>query len=225
MATLKAGQVGIFNGKIGTVVVSKWKQLLVGRGAPGKRTKPGTATQMDQQSRFALITNFIAIIGNVIKIGYKDKAVGNYSAHNMAVRYHLANAVTGVFPDYEIDYPKVVVSSPSTIRDIDAPLNPELVEGEGNSLILNWEVLDRGFEAEEKAVRDTDMMAILAYDVTNQRVYFFRNLAQRSSLTHTFISRSIFQNKVLAAYVFFISADGKTVSKSEYTGMIDFIVG
>ena len=225
MATLKAGQVGIFNGKIGTVVVSKWKQLLVGRGAPGKRTKAGTATQMDQQARFALVTNFIAIIGNCIKIGYKDKAVGNYSPHNIAVRDHLANAVTGVYPNYEIDYPKVVVSSPPPLRPIDGPQNPELVAGEGNSLILNWEEQDYVESAEEKAIRDTDMMAILAYDVNNQRVYFFRNLAQRSSLTHTFISRSIFQNRVYAAYVFFISADGKVVSKSEYAGMIDFIVG
>jgi len=225
MATLKTGQVGTFNGKIGTVVISKWKELLVGRGAPGKRTKAGTATQMDQQSRFALVTKFIAIIGNVIKIGYKNAATGNHSPHNLAVRYHLANAVAGVYPDYEIDYTKVVVTSPPTLRQIDGPQNPELVTDDENNLILNWEVTDTGETAEEKAVRGTDMMAILAYDVTNQRVYFFRNLAQRSSLTHTFISRSIFQNKVLAAYVFFISADGKTVSPSEHAGMIDFIVG
>jgi len=225
MATLTTGQVGLFNGKIGTVIISKWKQLIVGRGVSGKRTKKATLTQLDQQVRFALVTNFIAAIGNCIKIGYKTKAAGNFSPHNVAVRYHLAEAVTGVYPDYEIDYPKVVVSVGTVLRAIERPLNPELVAGEGNTLVLNWEAEPAAVEHDPGESKDTDMMAVLAYDVNNDRVYFFRNLAPRGNQTHTFISRSIFQNKVLAAYVFFISADGKSVSTSEYAGMIDFIVG
>ena len=46
MATVKSGKVGVFNGKVGDVVIYKRDGILLGRDIPSKSTKPATLAQL-----------------------------------------------------------------------------------------------------------------------------------------------------------------------------------
>lgn len=46
MAILQQGSLGVFTGKIGALVIAKWKSKYVGRGAPKKSSKEATVLQL-----------------------------------------------------------------------------------------------------------------------------------------------------------------------------------
>ena len=103
MGTFKPGPMGVVKGLIDTIVASKWKDTFVVKGRPSKSNKPATLQQADQRIRFALVTTLQKRIGSTISVGYQD-AGKNLTPMNAASRYHLANAVIGIYPDYLFDF-------------------------------------------------------------------------------------------------------------------------
>lgn len=52
------------------------------------------------------------------------------SPYNAATSYHLGNALMGIFPDYEIDYSKVMVSQ----GKLPGALNPKAVSSSATEI-------------------------------------------------------------------------------------------
>ena len=109
MGIIRQGILGGFVNKTGSVVGSYWRTLDVIRGLPRKTGKQPTQKQKDQQLRFALITGFLSWFSGLIHTGFSSVAKVT-TPMNVAVRYHLLEAITGVFPNYSIDYAKVKFS-------------------------------------------------------------------------------------------------------------------
>lgn len=216
MAILKPGQVGDFKGKIGQVVVSKWRQLTVGRSTPKKSSKKATEEQLNQQSKFGLVTSFIGRIGKTIALGYQNSA-GNLTPYNVAVKDHIKNAVTGEYPNFMIDYSKVVLSSPKAQNEIDAAASVEMSAAVDAEVTITWVPKKQVFI---ERTMGTDLLLVVFYNVTEDAFMTAYSEGTRSSLTSTFFVPQERATDVIHAWAYFISVNKKFVSKSTYLGLV-----
>jgi hypothetical protein len=109
MGTIKKGILGGFSGKVGTVVGASWKGIAYMRSLPLKVRNPRTEPQRMQRSKFSLSLSLLQPMTAFLRTGWKLYA-HKQSPFNAAMSYTIANAVTGIYPDYDIDPSKVLVS-------------------------------------------------------------------------------------------------------------------
>ena len=74
---------------------------------PGKGTP--TQAQVDQQLKFGVAVKFIAAKRNLLETGFKNFAV-EMTGTNSALSHTVMNAITGVSPNFSIDYSKVLLT-------------------------------------------------------------------------------------------------------------------
>ena len=131
MATLRKGILGGFSGKVGGVVGSTWKGKQVLRSLPAPRKTGPSPAQLEQQARFTLLVSFIRPVTPILNKAF-EKSNLNMSAFNKALSNN-QDAVTGNYPDFKIDYTKVILCK-GYIRNGDVI---ELVAGSEGKLILS----------------------------------------------------------------------------------------
>lgn len=219
MAILETGQVGTFKGKIGQVVVSGWRGLLVGKKTPTKSGKPGSEDQIDQRSKFGLVTHFFRGMGEIIKLGYQSYKTG-MTPMNAAVKYHLDNAVTGAYPNYALDYSKVLLSDANVIGEIDGGFAPAAVAAAGSIVKVEWQMRSN---ITNDATSPDDRLSIIIYSVTKQRFVVYKRVVPRSALKYNVELPLFFNGDTCHGYMFFNSPKGKDVSRSEYLGQFKVI--
>lgn len=155
MGTIEKGYLGGFKGILGTAVGSKWKgKSVVKSRPPRKRTKPSTQPQLEQQAKFALIIAFLKPIRTLLNLTYKKSAAADMSGHNMAFSKN-KDAVAGVFPDFAIDYAKVLLSEGSLLN-ADAPAAASTAAGK---LVFTW---TDNSDGENELI--SDMVFVAAYN-------------------------------------------------------------
>lgn len=214
MALIKSGQVGKFNGKIDNVVISAWKGLLVGRSVPSKSNKPATVTQLEQRAKFGLVTGFLSKIGDTVKLGYQNSG-GNMTPYNVAARYHLDNAVTGVYPAYALNYSKIQLND-GIGKVLDSPSGLAHTPVVNNRSTITWEAI----ELVRADSLPTDQLRVVLYNATANFFLIHPAAAQRSLLTASVRLPIEEEDDVIHAWVMFVSADGKRTSRSKYLGII-----
>jgi len=102
---------GMYQGRIGSLsyYVRNGRQL-VRRCGWKVSTQPSDA-QLASRMRLALVVDLLRPLLSVVNVGFAPKALGTgKTAYNLASGYHLKNAVSGVYPMFEIDYSKVKIS-------------------------------------------------------------------------------------------------------------------
>ena len=216
MGTYKPGAIGVVNGGIDTIVASKWKDTHVIKGKPSKSNKPATLTQAQQRLKFKVVTTFLKRIFNVVAVGYQNPGK-NLTAMNVATRYHLDSAVTGVYPDYQIDLPKVQLTMPSDTPD--SGWNVKVTSAAGGLITLSWE--DNVFPT--PGTLPTDRMGTLLYDVEKDRFINVGESAARSALTNVIEMPEAYAGDTLHIWVYFVSADRKSVSTTDYLGTVKIL--
>src|SRR5690606_6978820 len=78
---------------------------------PSSSEKAPTQRQREQRARFGLVARFLQPIRVLLDLGFADKTRGkSVTGYNVAIGYTLRNAVTGTFPDYSVDYTRLLIS-------------------------------------------------------------------------------------------------------------------
>lgn len=210
-------------GKSETGVFSDWSggiDNLVGavvhgeqqiRKKPAKSSKPPVQSQIDQRIKFAIVAAFVKSLAPVIQIGYQS--FNKNSPRNAAVSYHLKNAITGVSPDFAFDYTAAVLSKGGLPKGMEM----ELTELPDRGLKLSWTQAN-SLTQNDKLVRGTDLVYAVFYSVEEKMYLVIEGSATRASLEANTIIPRMFKGNTLHSYVFFVSADGKLVSDSQYLG-------
>lgn len=158
MGIIRNGILGGFRKKVGSITGAFWRDLNVIKALPKISNKPPTQTQLEHRAKFSLVTSFLSNLSELIDGAYKHS--GSKSSMNEAVAYHMKNAITGVAPNFALDYTKVRFSSgklaiPSTFSvDVTAP----------GKVDFNWSL-----EADSKYRDATDMINVLAYNPTKDQ--------------------------------------------------------
>lgn len=208
MARFSKGILGGFSGKVGTVVGGNWKGIdyMRSKGARRRNANP-TDRQLAQQLRFGVGIRFLQSMGAFLALSFRDFAVQK-TGNNAALSYTLKNAITGVFPNFAISFPDVLVSR----GDLPNVLGPTASMGAASQLSYAW--------TDNTGVgiaKETDKAMLLAYCPELGQAIYTTGSAGRSALTDS-LNLAQFAGRQVHTYIGFISEDQQNVATSIYTG-------
>lgn len=213
MGKLSRGFLGGFQGQLGTAYGCFWRLMDLIKAMPRKSNKPPTPKQLNVQLRWALITDFLSWLAPVIKVGYQNKP-SNQSAMNAAVSYNVKNAVTGVAPNYMIDFTKLQLSE-GVLEEASGYTVSTAI---GSKLEISWLASAAG------AVNSyvTDKVSIVVYNLDKHKFVMLKDVATRDDLEFTVQLPLDYAGDTVHCYLTMTREDDKMVSVSQYAG--NFII-
>ena len=133
MATFEKGILGGFSGKVGNVVVVRWRGLNIMRSLPQRGSYVPTPEQLEQRLKFSLVMAFLTPLKPIVGTFFGKKQ-GDKSVFNLATSYHLREALLPDGDGFVINYPKVLISK----GDLRGMENPAVATAPGQLLNLSW---------------------------------------------------------------------------------------
>ena len=209
MGTIKKGILGGFSGKVGTVVGASWKGIAYMRSLPLKVRNPRTQPQRMQRSKFALSLALLQPMTAFLRTGWKLYA-HKQSPFNAAMSYTIANAITGAYPDYDIDPSKVLVS-----RGALPTATNTFVSFDDGKVEFQWE--DNSGVNSAKA---TDKALIAILNLAKGEAITDNAGAERQDCVQKVAVPAEWSGDSVETYMGFISEDGKEVANSVYLGSV-----
>jgi len=209
MARFSKGILGSFRGTIGTVVGSTWRGISYMRSKPGKRKGMSSKKQLDQQARFALMAKCLQSMKEVIHKGFSLHAK-HESPINSALSYNLKNAVTGGKGDALIHYELLLISR----GDLPNASTATATASTAGKIHFSW--LNNAGSGKAAA---TDQAMLVAYCASTHETAYTLTGGLRSALQGE-LTLSSFTGKKVDTWISFISANGKDISMSSYTGQV-----
>lgn len=176
MGIINGGILGGFKNKTGAVVGVFWRKLNVIRGMPRPSSKPATTLQTAHRTKFALVTGFLSYLSEFIDAAYNDSS-GSSSGMNQAVKYHIKEAVTGVAPNYTMNYTKLRFS----MGKLNTPLIYDAVPAATAKIDFSWS--DDGADGRFKDA--TDKINVMVYNPVKERFVTLRAATSRSALAYS----------------------------------------
>lgn len=207
MGTIKKGILGGFSGKVGSVVGGTWNGITYMRSLPSTVKNPRTEKQLSQRSKFALTVQFLKPIHPYLRVGFKGFA-GGQTAFNAAMSYHLSNAISGEYPNYELDFTKALVSCGSLVTAENVQVS--LVDGR---VTFTWN--DNSGIA--NALADDRAMPLVFNSTRNEAVYNRAGDARAVGSTLLNLPAHWIGDEI-QLYLGFVSDDGMSVANSVYLG-------
>jgi hypothetical protein len=209
MGTYVNGANGNFSGKVGSMIGSKWRSVSYIKGLTTPSTKPATTLQLAQRSRMALAVSFLRPIKDVLNLGMLDGKQTELSGYNLAVRKLLNNGITGDYPDFAIDYSKVVLSAGALNLVNDAKM--ALLDG---VLTVSWNSLVNKFNS-----FDDDELVVLLYNSTKEFFMIFDEVRRSATTLAPEIGGAAVGDEI-HGWVFACKRDFTDVSKTQYLGKV-----
>ena len=209
MAKLVNGILGGIRGKVGPVVGAKWKNIEYVRAAATPSNKPPTEKQLAQQARFKFMHSFIRPFQQYYTAGFRNEATRMTEA-NIAFSLNYKSALRGSYPDFEINFSKLVMSK-GHLPDL---FQPALKFISAATLELTWENIAEPITAYD------DQVTLVLYDPELQTTDGFVGGVNRSVERCTFDINPRLVGQSLEAYAFVSSNNGKRVSGTQYLGRL-----
>ena len=209
MGTFLKGILGGFSGKVGNVVGACIRGIDYMRSLPRKSTKPPTEAQLKQRTTFGLVVAFLRPITALINVGYQSYK-GKETPMNAATSYHVEKAVTGVYPNLSIDYPKVVISKGTLLQVASAEIDTTAGTSE---IEFSWRN-----NAAVDSPNLTDKATFMVYSDTLNEYIVLTGAAPRSAGTYALAVPPYMVGLEVYCWMSFVRADGKQTSDSRYVG-------
>ena len=210
MATNEQGILGGFSGRVGTVVGGNWNGIDFMRGTPAHITNPRTTAQQDQRVRMGIIINFLSPLKAFLRIGFKKHAI-KMSAFNAATSYNLAHAIRGRYPNYLVDYSKVMVSQGKHT----GALNPEINSSTNGQIEFTW----KDNSSANGALRD-DKAVLVVYNPEKKLAITSLAGNSREDGSQVITLPVNFAGDEVQCYIAFQNANQTVISDSGFAGSI-----
>ena len=210
MATYKKGILGAFSGSVGPVVGSSYRGKKVMRSKPEKTTKPPTAAQLLQRAKFAAAMQFLNPVKELLNT-YYGTPEGSKSRYNLAVSYHLTEALFVADDAWEIRYEQVMYAKGSLLPAD----NLQCVSGGMNSLQLTW-----NNNATQAGCKPTDQLMVVVFEPEAKEYAFFMKAATRAEAQVSLSLSPQWSGKDVHVYGFMAAENGKGNSGSLYLGKV-----
>ena len=209
MGKIKKGILGGFSGKVGTVVGANWKSISYMRSLPQKVKNPRTEAQRKQRSKFILVLGVLQSMNDLLRTGWK-LYTQKQSAINAAMSYTLKNAITGTYPDYKIDFAKMLISRGSL-----TPAANGLATAAGCNVSISWDN-----NSNVGSAKPTDKALIVVLNPTKGETITVTAGEKRSTTggQGTVFLPTNWTGDEVHSYLGFISEDGREVANSVYLG-------
>lgn len=210
MAKFVNGILGGFSGKVGTVVGACWNGIDYMRGLAASITNPRTPAQLEQRAKFSLIIAFLRPLTSFLRFGFRSAAL-KMSAFNAAMAYNVKNAVTGIYPTFLVDYPKVLLAK----GPLAGVLNPHPTSVTPGQLTITWDN-----NSEEAYAMDDDRLYVVVIDPLLQKAVSLVSDATRLSGTETITLPDAWTGHEVECYAGFTNAGESLLSDSYYAGKV-----
>lgn len=169
MTKIRKGILGGVSGKIGNVIGGNWKGIDYLRSVPANVTNSNSPLQMAQRLKFAAVLRFVKPLKEVFRFGFSAYAV-KMTAYNAGFAYNYANALSGDYPDYEIDYSRALLTKGS----LPGVFNSEITAQPGAKLKITWH--DNTGEVNAQI---TDFLFLVVYNPSKGQAIIRLNVATR----------------------------------------------
>ena len=210
MGTIKQGILGGFSGKVGNIVGASWRGIDYIRSMPASVHNPRTEAQMTQRNRFSLVAKMLKAFIPIIRVGFASSVGTGKSAFSVAMSYNVRNAVIGLYPDFEINFPLVKLTSGELYGAGNASATSS-----GGSLDFVW---DSDLLNNAAA---TDKVILMAYNhMLNESAYDV-DAATRADGSGSLAVPPTWDGEQVDTYLALYSADGKLISNSVHTGRVE----
>ncbi len=217
MAVFKKGINGAFSGTIGSTVGASWRHINYMRSLPKPSKKPATSQQLAQRAKFALAVSFLQPMKWILNLGFNDKQRGRSTGYNRGLQLFITEAISGDYPDYEIDYAKVAVSQ----GNMEKLVGLRMTSDAPHTLSLAW--VDHSEEPvdpnEVKGAYDDDRLFVLLYNI-NEQVFTTNRSAIRQNEGLQLELPAVFAGHEFHAWVFVRHREGMRQSPSQYAGTV-----
>lgn len=211
MAKLKHGIFGPVSGKLGSVVGGVWKGIPYIRRVPKKKkgkNAPRTVAQIANEQKMKFMNQVLVPFQPYINIGFEHLAIEK-TALSAAYSVNFQQAITGVYPNLEVDYTKLCISS----GKLPGLINP-VVRLDGDTVKLNWE------KTEDNRTSFDDQLMLVLYAPALDLADGFFGLAWRRNLQCNFKLNPRMFGQELEVYLSVTSIDRKLISNSVHLGRI-----
>lgn len=210
MAKLGKGILGGISGKVGNVVGGNWKGIDYIRSKPSSVKNPNTEAQQKQRQQFKIVSQFLSQIQPLVVMGY-TKPTKNVSAMNVAMAYHLREAIAGEFPDYVLDTSRIQFS------------DGKLANAHG--VVLDVSVIDTvsvGWQNDGAALNASlnDVAMLLVYNTNKGIATYKANGSLRDNQAIELTIPAEWKGDDVAIYLAFRSETGKLSSNTLFVGQV-----
>jgi len=209
MGTIKQGILGGFSGKVGTVIGGSWKGISYMRSQAQSVKNPRTDGQLSQRSKFALALDFLKPLTDIVRTGFK-LYTNKQTAFNAAMSYTLANAISGDYPDYELNFASTLISRGA----LTSATNGVATSANG-SVTVTW-----GDNTGVGTAKATDKALIAVLNADKGEAVTVSAGEVRSTATQSVSVPADWMGEEVQVYLGFISADAKEVANSIYLGSV-----
>ena len=205
MSEFVSSTFGIISGRHGSAVAMKSKST-------GKNylrlystpSDPKTTKQLAQRAKFGFVNHEMGCMHNLFKITFG----GNQGVHHgISLAF---KAVTGAYPNYSIDFTKLIISSGT----LDVTGNVTAVKTVGTTVKVDWDTTV-GFQSHEE-----DGVNLVFMNELNRVGVLKQNIATRTTGDITVELPAIWANLEIHCWMFFSSPDGSMNSNSQYVGTV-----
>jgi Family of unknown function (DUF6266) len=212
MGKLNPGIPGAFHGAVGPVVGSSWKGIAVIKSKPPRRRRRSTEAQLRQMAKLKLMTPFVRPLTELLNKTY-ECCTFQMSCFNKALSYNMRNAISGDYPDFTVDFPRVALG----VGDLRNPENISAHSDSEGQLSITW--TDNSGEG---SARVTDQAFVAIYCEVLDNWVTGKPGPQRSAGSYT-LDVIAFSGKAVYTYIGFLSADAQFVSTSIYAGLVNIL--
>lgn len=207
MATIKQGALGGFSGKVGPVIGTSWKGKAVIKARALSYNDANTEAQQQIRSKFKMLIQFTSATYGFVSVGFKSQAT-DITEQNTAIRLNFENGFTGTWPNYELNYTKLVLSR----GKIDNPYNTA-AQVQGSDLNFTW--TDNSGIGNAK---ENDKVMFLAFNTAKKQAVYDTAASDRSSRQTTYTLPTSWTGDTIEVYFAMQRADSDETSNSLYLG-------
>ncbi|MES2828141.1 MAG: DUF6266 family protein [Bacteroidota bacterium] len=212
MGIIKSGILGGFRNKTGDVVGSKWRTLDIIKGLPRINGKPASKKQALHRSKFKLVTEFCSWMSELVDVGYKNLS-NTDTPMNVAVAYHLKDAVINDDENFRLDYSKIAFSQGRLLL----PRAMSAIVTNPSEILISWS----NYGSEGKYQDDTDIISVMVYNQALHEFVTVKSRVVRSAETLVLSLPAEFSGEVVHVYAAFNSTiTTNLVSMTEYLGEV-----
>lgn len=214
MAIVQNPITGRTTGKFSTAVFSKQFGKNTMRSKPLEVKNPRTLAQREQRQKFSLMVELARKFLSFIRISFNQVAVG-MSEFNSFMQNNISEVISGSFPDYAIDYDKLIVSKGTLTGAIDGAASAVA----GNTVTINW--------TDNSGVGDAsadDKALVLILNPNSPNVVYDTTLKTRADLTEDLVVPEDWVGDEVHVYLSFMNETGYKVADSSYVDAVTILV-
>lgn len=212
MATIYQGILGPFSGKVGTVVGAMWKGIATIRAYNPHVNNPNSPAQLEQRAKFALMGSFLRPFVSLFKITYASQA-NKQTASNAALQYNLKNAISGAYPNYTVNYTKVLLGE----GPLPVALNAAADSSEANKIDFTW--ADNSY-MQGADVTDKVVLSVYSPEFKKSVSIIAPDAVTRASGSYTMTLPAIFSGEEVQTYIGFVNSKVSVSSNIEFLAAV-----